>query len=178
MTTQIADFTWFVACTPPTREKAAVDRLTDEGIACLLPVRHLWRRKNRYQKTKELKSYPLIPGYVMVGVGVYRELSALWGLPNLINGFIAMDGRALSVRPNQVQRLVDWGSQYTPPTAHKYMKTHKEFAEGDRVMVTDGPLTDQIFTVEKIVGNKAHVLLELFNMSHDVELTLDALAAL
>lgn len=169
----ITNFTWYVACVPPQREKAAVDRLTDEGIACLLPVYHEWRYISRYRPEKKLMSYNLMPGYVLQGVKHRDQL--VWKLPDLVSNIISSEGAPVAVSHDEVQTVVDWGLNYEPPAAHKYMRTHKEFKEGDWVMATAGAMIGRKFVVEKIMGSVARVQIELFKRGHDIELALDAL---
>lgn len=170
----VAAYHWFVAVVVPGQEKKAVDELTAMDIASLLPVAQFWRRNTRYQKKKTLKSYPLMPGYVFVGVRSLDELSEIWVL-DVIRGFICMDGKACQVPLFQVERLAARVQSYIPPDAHRFMRTHKEFGVGDEVEVLEGPLTGRIVRVMEIHGNRARILWDILGKAHNVELTLDTL---
>jgi transcription termination/antitermination protein NusG len=172
---KVRDFHWYVAMTPPGRETVAVDRLAEKGIATILPVKEFYRRKTRYQKKKSILQYPLMPRYLFVGVHSPLELSEIWTLKNVIQGFICMDGKPQEIPQYQVQNFVNRGSAYTPPQAHKYMKTHQEFGVGDEVVVTEGVLAGRVVHVRAIVGDKAHILLDLLGHPHNVTLFLDTM---
>ena len=51
--------------------------------------------------------------------------------------------------------------EFVAPSYQKHMETGCEFDPGDQIMMTDGPLIGQEFTVRAINGSKAEVLCRL-----------------
>jgi transcription antitermination factor NusG len=59
----------------------------------------------------------------------------------------------------------------------KHMKSNREFGQGDKVMVSDGPFWLSSGTVVQIAGPRAKVLLPLFGGEAEIDIPLGDLEA-
>jgi transcription antitermination factor NusG len=63
------------------------------------------------------------------------------------------------------------------PEVQRHMKSNREFGQGDKVMVSDGPFRFSIGTVMQIAGPRANVLLPLFGGETEIDFPLGDLEA-
>lgn len=176
---RLAVLHWYGVMTRPGAEFAVEAMLERAGFVALVPAQSVYRRVNRYVKRKSRVSYPLLPRYVLIGfeakgradfeppwrrvldvpipvhpVGIEQELP--W----------RMDG-------TKVAAFLKANGFITAADAERFMRTHKEFAEGDMVDIAEGPFRGHRGRVHVISGREAKVLLPLFgNAEHPVAIAL------
>ena len=170
---------WYALQVPPQKEFVAQVILERYGLPTYVPTRHEWRRRSKFSKEKELRSYAVAPRYVFAG---FRPGLPLWfdlfNLP-VISAVVGISGTPVQIPAPAMRALLrSTGSGLNSPAAHRFMHTHHEFAEGDLVEVIDGPFAGQTVPVKSIAGNKAKVALALFGgLVDELEVPLEILVA-
>jgi len=182
--TDQSDLWWYALKTPPQREFAAqhiLENFADRGIKTFVPVRKEWRRRNRYSKAKELRSYPVMPRYVFAGFEPGRaRWYDLFKFPVLV-GVVGVCGEPRRVRYHGEDGLGSFIGRYpngiTAPKEQRFMRSNHEFAIGDTVEVIGGPFDGQKVPVLEISGEKALVNMYLFGAEQKITVRLEDLSA-
>jgi transcription antitermination factor NusG len=169
---------WYALLVPPQKEFIAQRILHAKGLPTFVPVERKWRRKNKFTKTKELKTYALAPRYVFIG---FRLGERLWfDLFNMhvISGVVGLHGVPKEI-PNEamVSLISRYANGLVAPDVQRFMRTRREFKAGDKVEIVEGPFAGHKVNVQEIVGSKATIVLELFGTEKNVSVGLDILEA-
>ncbi len=172
------NFHWFALRVPPQKEQVAQVILRRKGLATFLPVHREWRRRNKYTKVKELRTYPLMPRYVFTG---FSKRVPMWfdvfNLP-LITGVVGIGGRPMKLDQDGMERIMGlYQNAIDAPKEQKWMETHKEFSEGDTVQILGGSFDGLVVPVLGIDGPNAKVLISLFGGERSVNIAVDQLVA-
>ncbi|WP_185982666.1 transcription termination/antitermination protein NusG [Aureimonas mangrovi] len=154
---------WYGLLVTAQKEFAAQVILERYGLATYVPCRHEWRRRSKYSKAKEVKTYAVAPRYIFAG---FKPGTPLWfdlfNLP-LIHAAVGINGTPKPVPTVAMAQLLrKTGGGLSAPDAHRFMKTHHEFAAGDEVEVTGGPFSGWKVPVKEINGGTATVIVQLF----------------
>lgn len=182
-TEQLSELWWYALRVPPQKEFVAQTILARYGVETYVPVRKEWRRRNKYTKTKELRSYPEAPRYVFAG---FRPGFRLWfDLFNLpaINGVVGTETAQKPMRvPFEGKRglgtmMKTYPNGIVAPNEQRFMQTHKEYAVGDMVEIFDGPFSGLTVPVVDIRGANAVIKAMLFGSEHEVTIPLENLIA-
>lgn len=161
-------YTWHVVCTPPQREFRAQELLGDAGLATFAPRRRELHWSNgadagRGWKGKREKEYPLFPRYIFIGmiVPLWSDVFELTRAPHrVVTSILGVDDVPAKVPHKPLWDLMQrhGGGEFWAPESHRYMKTGREFAEGQKVQTDDGLFEG---LVENINGTTARVIVEL-----------------
>ena len=147
--------------------KAAENRrMTDLIQEVKIPMETVTEFTDGGEKTVERKVFP---GYVLIKMILTDES---WHLVHNVRGatgFVGSDGKAV---PLTEQEIYDLGVEVKTVSL--------EYAVGDSVRVTDGPLAGFIGKVEEIdvPGNSVNVVVSMFGRETPVDLELDQVEAL
>ncbi|MDO6586836.1 hypothetical protein Q4543_15085 [Salipiger sp. 1_MG-2023] len=141
------------------------------GFEVFLPVRKDWRRKNQFSAEKELRSFPLIPGWMFVGwqagASRWHELAAL----DVIDAPFGVNGRPLRIPEQRIVALMrQWGGGRLSPEMNRYMRAGHEFAIGDRMRIACGPFDGFEARVIGVDGPQARALVDFFGREQVVTL--------
>jgi transcription antitermination factor NusG len=147
--------TWYALVTDNHRERAVVEWLRGRGHEAVAPVERLKRRGWREGgRRRVLIKVPLMPRYVVAGFEASPAWLDIFGL-RMIRGVVGMDGAPVAVPPVQVAALAARiGSAPVRPD--------RTVEAGDRAQLLDGPMCHHWVTVERIEGDAAHWLTQLF----------------
>jgi transcription antitermination factor NusG len=167
---------WYALVTKPQHEFVCAGKIQDMGHAVFVPYASEWRRKSRYSKAKVQRHYPLMPRYIFVGFDCLPPWLDLHAA-DCMQGVVGVGGYAKKLPTARVIELINThgAGVYVAPAAQQFMRTHHEFAVGDRVQIVDGPLYEHFAEVTAIDGKKARILFEIFNEVLDIEIALDDL---
>lgn len=169
---------WYAIRTPAQKEFIAQEILTQQGLVTYCPTDKRWRRRNRYQKHKELIGYAMIPRTVFVG---FEPGIPLWfDLFNLpcIQSVVGIAGEPRRLDTNGMKNLITkYRNGIQRPTEEKHMLTGKEFKAGDMVRVIEGPFDGMVVPVHEIRGREARIFLDLFSAPHEVSFPVELLEA-
>ena len=78
------------------------------GDRAYVPMRIIWRKVRRRTANKSgriKKSYPLIPGYILVNLHLGDGIYDLLRRDKHVHGFVASSGEPLTIRPDEIQYL-------------------------------------------------------------------------
>lgn len=168
---------WFLVCVPSGKEFTVERILDDNGVTVFVPVETRFRRRNRYAQRKTELKFPLVPGYVLVG---FPPSSMDWASVfrfRIIAGVVGREGRPARIPRPEVTRLLTRhaSGEFIAPKAQQWMQTHREFFEGDRVEVLEGPFEGHVFEVTQITGQHASMVVELLGGEQCVQVPLKSL---
>ena len=183
------EYSWYVLCVPPQRERVAERILSDAGFATFVPTRREWRFANkvarrRGQKTE--RTLVLMPRYLFLGMSPDHTPGWHGALKfRIVTGILYHADQPYKVPHDTVKgknghpdrtgiRDLMWkfsAGKFSAPDHHKYMQTHHEFEEGDDV-ISDAGFTGR---VEKISGNMAKVLIDILGGYHYANIPLENL---
>lgn len=169
---------WYALRTPAQKEFIAQEILTQKGLVTYCPTDKRWRRRNRFQKHKELIGYAMLPRTVFVG---FEPGIPLWfnifSLP-AISSVVAINGRPMKLDSAGMSNLIsNYANGIQRPKEEKHMQTGKEFKAGDMVRIMEGPFDGMTVPVHEIRGREARVFLELFGGRHEVSVSTELLEA-
>ena len=174
----LARLSWYVVLTAPTREMAATLLLEGHGHAVLYPREAKFWRRNRYAKAKAKILKPLAARHLFVGFEAHPNWLQVMGW-RCITGVIGVGGRPKSLSYASIRAFMDGETIRTPPSAHRFMPTGREYEVGQRVEVLSGPVRGAIVTVTEIKGRQARALLALENgVTWHIDNPLDNLGAI
>ena len=143
---------WYVAETHPQSEIRALDHLRRQGFAAYLP-RYLKRR--RHARKVDTVRAPLFPGYLFVCMDVartqWRAIRSTLGIRHLI----CVGEKPLPVPEGVVEEIrANEGADGLVP-----MDAPPPFRAGEEVLVTAGPLRDQVGWFQKVADRERVVIL-------------------
>ena len=145
--------------------KAAENRKMQDLIQEVnIPIETVTEHTENGDKTVDRKSYP---GYVFVKIVLTDESWHLIRNVRGATGFVGSDGKAV---PLTEQEILDLGVERREIIA--------EFAVGNTVKVTDGPLQGFLGTVEDVEAakNRVRVIVSMFGRETPVDLDYDQVA--
>lgn len=179
----VTDFKWCVGLTRTQKEMAGVDKLAEVGVIGLIPLRMASVRRKRYTRVTTQRSFPLLPGYVLLGLEHEDQLSEVRELPDIFHGWLRSEQGPVKVPHPQIEWLVNHWPWYSPPEAPVVFRTQVDaFREGGKVLIRSGPFEGHKSTVRKILtsgrgGEEARAIIRvhLFGMTHDVDVKVSTL---
>lgn len=175
----LGELSWYLARVHSGKEFVAERILDDAGVIVFVPTETRFRRVNRTVKAKTEMRFAMIPGYLLIGISPAdrEQVDAQWANLfrfDLVRGVIGQNGRPLAVPYHQVRGMLVRHSrgEFNAPDVQRWMRTHKEFAVGDRAEVLEGPFEGHVAEVTAIRGRQAVMVLELFGSLREVEVSL------
>ena len=150
--------------------------LTRAGFEVFLPVKKVWRRKNRFSPEKHLVAYPLLADWIFVGWPAdqcrWADLMAL----DIVSGVMGTGGRPIRLAHYAVCDLMHkMGGGRLDPEHYRYMRSHAEFDPGDRARVVAGPLDGTELRVIEIDGPMVKGVIDAMGSKVPVEIRADLL---
>lgn len=171
-----SDVTWYVAFSLSGKEFVAQRLLSEAGIFCHLPLSKAYRHVNKFKADKVRFAYPAIPGCLFIGMERgsenWLELSEM----NAIIGVLGVAGEPKPVPGLELLEFVDrnamrWGVR----KEQRYMRSHKEYAVGDAVLIVAGPFAGNVVDVRSIKGDRAKIVLNILGKTQNIDIPLDHL---
>jgi transcription antitermination factor NusG len=167
---------WFAAKVSPQKEFACEEILTRRGFRCFVPREGKWKTASRRKKEKRFVEYPMLRSYVFIasaGALPWDELARI----NVINGFVSVngDGYPTAISDKAMAGLQQISGGYVPN--RKSVNTHKALRPGDTAEISHGPFFGQLVTITGLSGEKARVMLELFGVKREIQVSIRTLEA-
>ena len=161
--------TWFLAQLKPNSHNIADRNLKRQGFRTFLPLKE---ETKRTQDKFITQMRPLFPGYIFVALdipqGHWRTVNSTYGITRLVS----LGKEPTPVPLDLVSQLMlrcDREGKLLPP---------KLLQPGDEVMVTKGPFTDFVATIERIAPDRrVYVLMELMGAKTRVAVSAEHLRA-
>lgn len=166
---------WFLVRVPSGKEIAAERILDDDGQIAFVPCERKFARANRTVKRRQELRFPLIPGYILVGLprGEARPDLGIdghdWGRLfrfKIVGQVVGHEGRPVRVPFGQIVPLLR--RQYD-------FKTASTIEEGGRAQILEGPFEGHVSEIRAIKGGMATMILNLFGCDREVEVALTQL---
>ena len=169
----IAPRTWYALKVQSRSEFVAQDTLSQRGLLTYVPVKKVWRWRNKYARMrndpKDLVSYAEIPGYVFVGFSAGQiivdnipEWFSIFEIPT-IRGAVGVGGCPMAVDQEGLVNLAEtFPNGLHKPDREAFMRTYREFGEGDDVVICNGPFEGCVVPVLEIRDDKTLIELDLF----------------
>lgn len=179
----VTDFTWCIAETWSQKERPAVDKLAERGVVGLVPLHTDSIRRHRRGKGQVPRQYPLMSGYVLLGLEDVDQIAEVRRLPNIFRGYLQNDEKPVKVRPSAIEWLINHWPWYNPPGAPiRFTKQVDAFREGGKVLIRSGPFSGHHSEVLKVLNGKrvgdparARIVLELLGARHEVTVDVETL---
>lgn len=146
------------------------------GFDVFLPVRKVWRIRNRFTGEKCRMPYPLLVDWMFVGWPLreprWHELMDL----NVVSGVLGTGGRPLPIaRSDMMEIMAKFGGGRLAPAHHRYMRANVEYEVGDTVLVSDGVFEGFSAEVIDLASERARVVVDIFGRSTEMGIRPDAL---
>ena len=169
MSTHDRGTTWFLAQFKPNSHNIAERNLTRQGFHTFLPMQEETKRA-RGKFITQMR--PLFPGYMFVALdmllGSWRAVNSTYGITRLVS----LGKEPTPVPLDLVSQLMlrcDREGKLLPP---------KLLQPGDEVLLTKGPFTDFVATIERIAPDRRiYVLMELMGAKTRVAVNAEHLRA-
>lgn len=175
---RLAQLQWFILRTAPREEMRATLLLERKEHAVLYPRESVFRRKNRYHKTKVGVLRPLTRGYLFVGFIHTPNWLDVLSCQSLL-GVVSVGGKPRKLPFQSAASFMKGHAFRSAPDRHKHMISNREFDEGDVVEVLAGPFGGTHVKVHAIKGKFAEALLAYTSEpSQPLTIPLDNLVAL
>jgi transcription antitermination factor NusG len=150
------------------------------GFEVFLPVKKVWRTKNRFTKEKHLVSVPLLADWMFVGwelgSGAREEGAPSWKVLmelDVVAGVMGTGGRPIQMSDKAMMRLMrQFGGKHVPSVVKRRLAAKRKFGSGDVARVIDGPLEGQDVRIVEISGPSAKAVLNI--LGGDVEVEIDS----
>ena len=160
---QHQDPAWYAVWTQSHFEQSVSDQLSAKGFTAFLPEMSVWSKRGG---EKHLIRVPMFPGYLFVRDEMdkrsYIEILKARGVVRILE-----DGwtRLTPVPDAEIEAIQQVVNSEMP------VFTHEHLSRGDRVEVTDGPLTglEGLFVQDKPTKGRLVVNVELLGRSVSVE---------
>jgi transcription antitermination factor NusG len=137
------------------REAFACDLLValDKGIICYWP-----KVLKKSPRTKKVNVRPLFAQYVFFKFQSAENRQSLWTVPG-IQKILSMPGKVDAISDTFIQDLKD----REDPSTGLIAINARGFKKGDRILITDGPLTGiEAIICEPIDQKRVSILLNMF----------------
>lgn len=146
----LTEMHWLLAQIKPNSGPQAERNLNRQGFTTLLPME---RKTQRHRGQLRSVRAPYFPGYIFVGLGPtsspWRAIRSTYGISNLVS---------FGLQPAMVPpEIIDDLLYHCGPDG--CMQNHVQLAEGDKVQITHGPLTNFFARVEKLAPDERAWLL-------------------
>lgn len=157
---------WYVIWTSTGSERRAKELIENRCKRCFYPTRKI-NKKVRDEWKTEIK--PLLPGYIFADTDDVEALAAfLWNSENF-NKILDTDRKYYDLYgddKDMIEKLYQDGGMFD---------TSKGYIEGDRIIVTAGPLVGMEASITKIDRHKriAYITLDLFNQKLNTSVGLE-----
>lgn len=175
---RFAALQWFILRTAPREEMRATLVLERKDHAVLYPREQVFRRKNRYAKTKVGVLRPLTRGYLFTGFAHTPNWLDVLSCQSLL-GVVSVNGRPREMPFHQAAGFIKGHAFRVAPEYHKHMISNREFDVGDVVEVLGTMLHGTFVKVTAINGKFAEALLAFTDdAQRPMQIPLDNLVAL
>lgn len=153
-----------------TREFVPELILKRAGFEVFLPIKKVWRTKNRFTHEQQLVSYPMLVDWMFVGWPVaacrWHELMAF----DVVAGVMGTGGRPVRVPSARVMEMMRrWGGGKQASKLQRDMRPDRAYAVGDLVHVVDGPFYEFNAKVLEIKGSTVRAVVHIFGRETPVE---------
>ena len=154
------------------------------GFEVFLPVKKVWRIKNRFTKEKHLVSVPLLADWMFVGFPVASDLfssdapgwTKLMEL-DVVAGVLGTGGRPIQMSDAKVMRLMrQFGDGRLHPDVRQRIASRRTVGVGDTARVVAGPFEGQAVRVIDVSGKTAKAMLSVLGGDIQVEISADLLS--
>jgi transcription termination/antitermination protein NusG len=156
---------WYALWTASHCERLVLDQLVAKGFELFLPALDVWSRR---RGTRRLINSPMFPGYLFLrhamDKGAYVEIRKTRGLVRILGErwdrlAVVADGEI-----DAIQRLMGLDLRLFP---HPYLR------EGQRVRITDGPLTGVQGLLVRANPDKGLLVLSITLLQRSVAVSVD-----
>lgn len=167
MSTHTHDITWFLAQFKPNSHNIAERNLVQQGFRTFLPMQEQTKRA-RGKFITQMR--PLFPGYLFVAFDVlrggWRAVNSTYGITRLVS----LGKEPTPVPPDLVNQLMLRCDREGKLLAPRLLEP------GDEVIMTKGPFTDFVATIERVAPQqRVYVLMELMGAQTRVAVSADHL---
>lgn len=154
--------------------------LRKAGFEVFLPVKHVWKCKSRFDKTRVREVRPLLLDWLFVGWDdsagnaddMWQKLRDL----DVVVGILGTESRPSIIKTSTMVRLMrQWGGGHLSPACHQMTKSPERFEVGDVIRVDRGPFQGVEAKVVGLKGQSLRVMLDLFGRETPAQInSLDA----
>lgn len=149
---------WFAVYTRSRAEKKLFTLLQQRNVECFLPMKKTLQQRSDRKKWVE---FPLIPSYLFVRITEKEHFQVL-NTPGAVC-YVNFDGKPVPIPEEQLQHLRDFIANKSQDIEVYY----GDFAKGDLVEVTSGPLKGVKAEVVEVRG-KQRLLLRFKSLGYCV----------
>jgi transcriptional antiterminator NusG len=155
---------WYAVWTNSHCEQMVSAQLSAKGFAAFLPEMSVWSKRGREQR---LIRVPMFPGYLFVrdamDKGSYVEILKARGVVRVLEDGWTRLTSIPDAEMEAIQQVVSAGVPVFP---------HQHLAQGDRVQVTEGPLSglEGLFVEDKAAKGRLVLTVDLLGRSVAVEI--------
>ena len=140
------------------------------GFEVFLPVKHVWRKRNRFSAEKVRVAQPLLVDWMFVGWPAdqnrWQDLMAL----DVVMGVLGTGGHPVVMPRETIATLMRrWGGGMLSPRCHQIAKQPHRFETGDEVRLSVHPWEGFSAYIVDANGPSVRVLLSMFGRDVPVE---------
>jgi len=170
------EINWYAILVSPQKEAAVQEILARKGILTYCPMDFRWRKRNKFAIDKDLLSFPMMPGWVFIGMNADAEPWYHVYRLSLVRSVVGYEGCPFAIPTKAMTDMVrKFRNGVVRPEEERFMRSNKEFKAGDIVRITGGPLRSFEARVIEIEGPVARVMFELFGISKPVPVSTELL---
>lgn len=173
---QSGELRWYALLIVPQKEAAAQEMLARKGITSYCPMDFKWRKANKFAVDQDLFSYPLMPGWVFVGMPHYDQPWHDVVSLQLVRSVVCHFARPVEIPQAAMASMVaKFRNGVVRADEAEDMRAKKTIKPGDTVKMMEGPMRSFTAKVVEIDGSVARVMFSLFGVSKPVEVSTEAL---
>jgi transcription antitermination factor NusG len=134
----------------------------------MVPMEHVIVHPSRHSKRRELRSRPLLYGYLFLEAKElpWQDIKDIVG----IRGFLSEEDKPYKLRPVDVERLLALSSVVAPDD-----DPDRPLRPGDDALITNGPFAGTTIRVKDIVGADVQWTTQMFGAMRTVRTPLSSL---
>lgn len=163
---------WFAFTATPGRERTALDELARFAPSVKLPVGMKEVSRGRGSSKTRKRVWPLMAGYAFAGIDHPAQLVSILdfleharqeNIPHALRRVLATtSGVALELKPDRHNRAWFEQMDYSTVELPDGQSRPLSWAAGDPVKLTEGPFAQFPGVVERVNGERAKVVVQIF----------------
>jgi transcription antitermination factor NusG len=153
------------------RELRVHGELQGRGFATMLPLEHRIVHPSRHSKRRELRSRPLLYGYLFIESERDLPWQEIQDIPGM-RGFLSEGDQPYALRPADVERLLALSEVMAPDD-----DPDRPLKPGDNAIIVSGPFAGRVIRVSSLVGQDVEWVARMFGSMRTIKTPLASVKA-
>jgi len=171
----MTELSWYALRCTPQREDMTAKILRHWGFVAERKTEKRLRRLTKWDRERKLIEFCAAPGYVFAAYPESLDDPFPWYTvmsTHLVKSVVSLNGTPAKLNSLAVRRFLNFDDANWPHY-YKHFKTGAEFAIGDRVIITKGPMAEFELRVDDVRAGEAIFRVLMFNRETEIAIPVD-----